>query len=116
VRIPLSLLHRHAKEWRSTGVLTGPRGLFARLSGLLSGRFERRQGYAVSALEAIATLEAANPAAARLGTGSGAVKAGCGRFDWGIGKRPRALTMALAVPLVRAATRWRGSRRARWRG
>ncbi len=65
VRIPLPLFHRHAKEWRSAGVLTGPKSLFARLSGLLSGRFDRRRGFAVSAVEAIAALETGKPAAAR---------------------------------------------------
>ncbi len=65
VRIPLPLFHRRAKRWRSAGVLTGPRSFVARLSALFSGRFERRQGYAVSVLEAISALDAANPAAAR---------------------------------------------------
>ena len=65
VRIPLPLFHRRAKGWRSAGVLTGPKSLVARLSALFSGRLERRQGYAVSVLDAISALEAANPAAAR---------------------------------------------------
>jgi hypothetical protein len=65
VRIPLPLFHRRAREWRSAGVLTGPKSLAARLAALLGGRFERRRGYAVSALEAVAALEAANPTAAR---------------------------------------------------
>ena len=65
VRIPLPLFHAHAKDWRSAGVLTGPKSFFAHLSALFSGRFERRHGYAVSVVEAISALEAANPAAAK---------------------------------------------------
>ncbi len=65
VRIPLPLFHGHAKDWRSVGVLTGPKSFFARLLALFSGRFVRRHGYAVSVIEAISALEAANPAAAK---------------------------------------------------
>ncbi len=65
VRIPLPLLHGHAEDWRSVGVLTGPKSFFARVSALFSGRFQRRHGYAVSVVEAISALEAANPAAAK---------------------------------------------------
>ena len=65
VRIPLPLLHKHAKDWRAAGVLTGPKSFLARLSGLFSGRFQRHYGYAVSVIEAISALEAANPAAAK---------------------------------------------------
>jgi len=65
VRIPLPLFHTRSKEWRTAGVLTGPRTLFARLSALWSGRLKREGGYAVSVIEAIAALEAANPGAAK---------------------------------------------------
>jgi hypothetical protein len=65
VRIPLPLFHKHAKDWRAAGVLTGPRTLFARLSTLWAGDFRRESGYAVSVIEALAALEAADPAAAR---------------------------------------------------
>ena len=65
VRIPLPLFHKHSKEWRSAGVLTGPKSFFARLSALFSGQFERHNGYAVAVVEAISALEATNPAAAK---------------------------------------------------
>lgn len=65
VRIPLPLFHRHPREWRSSGVLTGPKGLVARVSALLSGRLERHRGYAVAAVAAMAALETRDPAAAR---------------------------------------------------
>ena len=65
VAIPLPLFHTRAKEWRTSGVLSGPRTLLARLSARWSGRLERRSGYAVSVVEALAALEAANPDAAR---------------------------------------------------
>ncbi len=64
VRIPLPLFLGHAKDWRSAGVLTGPKSLLERLSALWSGRFERRRGYAVSVTEAISALEAVHPGAA----------------------------------------------------
>ncbi len=65
VRLPLLLFHRRAKDWRSAGVLTGPKTFLARLSALFSGRLERKNGYAVAVVEAIAALEAVNPAAAK---------------------------------------------------
>ncbi len=65
VRIPMPLLHRNPREWRSSGVLTGPKNLVARVSALLSGRLERHRGYAVAVVEAISALEARDPAAAR---------------------------------------------------
>ncbi len=65
VRIPLPLFHRHPRAWRSAGVLTGPRTIAARLSALWSGRLGRANGYAVSVVEAIAALEAADPQAAK---------------------------------------------------
>jgi len=64
VAIPLPAFHRRAKEWRTAGVLSGPRTLLARLSARWSGSLERRSGFAVSVLEAIAALEAARPDAA----------------------------------------------------
>lgn len=64
VRVPLPLWPSRAKPWRSSGVLTGPRTIFARLSALLSGRFSRREGYAVRVTEAIAALERVRPDAA----------------------------------------------------
>ncbi len=65
VTIPLPLFHKRSKAWRTAGVLTGPKTLFARLSSLWSGRLKRESGYAVSVIEAIAALEAANPVAAK---------------------------------------------------
>ncbi len=65
VRIPLPLFHGHAKDWRASGVLTGPKSLFARLWAPFFGRLDRHRGYAVAVVEAIAALEAANPTAAR---------------------------------------------------
>jgi hypothetical protein len=65
VRLPLLVFHKQAKDWRSAGVLTGPKSFLARFSGLFSGRFQRHHGYAVSVVEAISALEAANPAAAK---------------------------------------------------
>ena len=65
VCIPLPIFHKSAKTWRTAGVLTGPKTFFARLSALLGGRFERKTGYAVSSVEAIVALEAANPEAAK---------------------------------------------------
>ncbi len=65
VRIPLPLFNRNAKDWRSAGVLTGPKGFFGRLSALFSGQYERRHGYAVTVVEAISALEAACPVAAK---------------------------------------------------
>ena len=64
-RIPLPLFHGRAKDWRSAGVLTGPKTLFARLSALISDRLVRRHGYAVAVVEAISALEAVSPAAAK---------------------------------------------------
>jgi hypothetical protein len=65
VRIPLPLFHKRSKEWRSAGVLSGPQTLFARVSALLSNRLERKEGYAVAVVEAIAALEAQDPEAAK---------------------------------------------------
>lgn len=65
VRLPLPLFHRRARSWRTAGVLTGPRTLFARLAALVSGRLERKPGYAVSVVEALAALEKSRPDAAR---------------------------------------------------
>jgi hypothetical protein len=65
VRIPMPLFHRNAKDWRSAGVLTGPKSFFARLRALFSGQYVRRHGYAVAVVEAILALEVSNPAAAR---------------------------------------------------
>ena len=65
VRIPLPLFHRRPRAWRTSGVLTGPKDLVARLRALLSGRLERHRGYAVAVADAIAALEARDPAAAR---------------------------------------------------
>lgn len=65
VRIPLPLFHRRPREWRSAGVLSGPKTLAARLSALWSGRLRRANGYAVSVLEAIAALDATHPEAAK---------------------------------------------------
>ena len=65
VRIPLLVFHKKAKDYRSAGVLTGPKGIFAKLGAIISGRLERKTGYAVAVVEAIAALEAANPEAAK---------------------------------------------------
>lgn len=65
VRIPLPMFHARPKAWRSAGVLTGPRTLAARLAALWSGRLTRSSGYAVSAVAAIAALEAVHPDAAQ---------------------------------------------------
>lgn len=65
VRIPLPRFHARPKAWRTAGVLTGPRTLAARLAALWSGRLARSRGYAVSAVAAIAALEAEHPEAAR---------------------------------------------------
>jgi hypothetical protein len=65
VRMPLLLFHNNAKEYRSAGVLTGPRSFFAKLSALFSGRVEKQTGYPVAVMQAIAALEAVNPEAAK---------------------------------------------------
>jgi hypothetical protein len=65
VRLPLLLWHGKKREWRSAGVLTGPKSLFARLSALFSGALQRQSGYAVVVLDAIAALAVTHPEAAR---------------------------------------------------
>lgn len=64
LRLPLLLFHGKSKSLKIAGVLTGPKGFLDRLATLFSGRYEQRNGYAISVLEAIAVLEGANPQAA----------------------------------------------------
>ena len=64
LQLPLLLFHEEARDYRSAGVLTGPKGFLDKLRALFSGRIERKNGYAVVALQAIAVLEASNPEAA----------------------------------------------------
>lgn len=64
LRLPLPLWRARPKPWRSAGVLTGPKTIFARVSALLSGRLSRSEGYAVRVTDAIAVLERVRPDAA----------------------------------------------------
>jgi hypothetical protein len=65
VRIPLPMFDTKPHEWRSAGVLTGPKNFLDQIHALFTGKFVKRKGYAVSANEAIAALQAANPEAAQ---------------------------------------------------
>ena len=48
----------------TSGVLSGPRGLWWQLAGLVRGRYGVRTGYAVIARDAVNLLQAKDPAAA----------------------------------------------------
>jgi hypothetical protein len=65
VRIPLPLFNTKPHEWRSAGVLTGPKNFLDRIHALFTGKFIKRKGYAVAVTDAIAALQAANPEAAQ---------------------------------------------------
>ncbi len=65
VRIPLPMFSTKPREWRSAGVLTGPKNFLDRIHALFTGKLVRKKGYAVLATDAIAALEAANPQAAQ---------------------------------------------------
>jgi hypothetical protein len=62
VELPLAL--RSAHDFRTFGVLSGPRSFLAALSRMLTGRFTRRRGYAVEVAAAVAALERVHPDAA----------------------------------------------------
>lgn len=62
VELPLAL--RSAHEFRTFGVLSGPRSFLAALGRLLTGRFTRRRDYAVEVAAAVAALERVHPDAA----------------------------------------------------
>ena len=62
LRLPLS--HPEKRIWRSTGVLTGPRGYLGGLLAMIRGRTDRVPGYLVDARAAIEILARTNPAAA----------------------------------------------------
>lgn len=65
VRIPLPTLHRSPRQWKTAGVLSGPKTLLSRVAALFSGQTGRSRGYAVSVIEALAALEEVRPEAAR---------------------------------------------------
>ena len=62
--LPLAQTSSSADEYLTSGVLTGPRGVFATLWALMQGRLKRESGFPVDVEVAIAALAAKSPAAA----------------------------------------------------
>jgi hypothetical protein len=62
VRLPLS--SRRKGSWRGFGVLSGPKGFFPQLWGVLTGQAFAVTGYLVNAKGAVDLLAEKNPAAA----------------------------------------------------
>jgi hypothetical protein len=69
VGLKLPLAQRSSRPIRCTtsGVLTGPRSVFAALRALLTGKLARSEGYVVDARAALEILELAHPEAHRGG-------------------------------------------------
>ncbi len=65
LELPLAQWSSTASTRHVTGVLTGPRGLFARLARLLRGELQEHSGFKVSVVQAVAILERASPDAAQ---------------------------------------------------
>jgi hypothetical protein len=64
LELPLAQQSRRARSRSVFGVLSGPRGLLARLLAILTGRASRESGYAVRVSDAVAVLESKSPEAA----------------------------------------------------
>jgi hypothetical protein len=64
LELPLAQWFPTSTSGLTAGVLSGPRTLFAVLGHLAGGRYQRRRGFKVNVLEAIAVLESASPEAA----------------------------------------------------
>jgi hypothetical protein len=64
VGLPLDPQRSSRQFAMTSGVLSAPRGWWQRLVGLVLGRYGRRTGYAVNALEAVNLLQAKDPVAA----------------------------------------------------
>ena len=62
--LPLAQRKASPRTWLTSGVLSGPRSFLARLVALISGRLERRSGYAVETSTAVAILATTSPQAA----------------------------------------------------
>ena len=64
LELPLAQSSATARSRRVFGVLSGPRGAFARWLAILRGRTGRETGFAVRILDALAVLERKSPEAA----------------------------------------------------
>ena len=62
--LPLAQGRDGARLFVTSGVLSGPRTVLARLLAVFTGRYDVRSGYAVEARAAVAILEAKSPEAA----------------------------------------------------
>ena len=63
--LPLVRQDESPTTFLTSGVLSGPRTFFARMSALLSGRLEREAGYAVKTQRAMTALAATSPEAVK---------------------------------------------------
>ncbi len=61
--LPLAQKDASARNYFTSEVLSGPKGLFSCLLALCTGKIVRKPGYAVESLKAIQILEAAHPEA-----------------------------------------------------
>jgi len=62
--LPLAQRKAQARSLFTSGVLSGPRGFFASIGALLAGKLQRRSGFVVETLAAIAVLAKSSPEAA----------------------------------------------------
>ena len=65
LELPLAQGFPTSSSRLTAGVLSGPRTFLAVLGNLVSGRYQRRTGFKVNVLEAIAVLEGVSPEAAK---------------------------------------------------
>jgi len=65
LELPLAQWSTVASSRHTFGVLSGPRGFVAQLLGLIGGQFERKRGFKVNAMKAVAILEKTSPEAAQ---------------------------------------------------
>ena len=63
--LPLSQWKEGPVSFLTSGVLTGPKGAYARILSALTGKLERQSGYVVEVLPAIEALHARSPEAAQ---------------------------------------------------
>ena len=64
IGLSLPLASKHEREWRSLGVLTGPRHWLSRMWAVLSGKTFMVRGYMVNAKAAVDHLAGHHPSAA----------------------------------------------------
>ena len=65
IGLVLPLAQPGKRRVAAAGILTGPRTFIGSLIGLVTGRYERREGYVVESAKAIAILDNSRPEAAQ---------------------------------------------------